>query len=200
MFSPEIIRKVFNEGRLSEDSFLNYYRDVLIRKDGLVVILIDMQQGFLDYLNNEEQERIILNQMYVIRWCAQENIPIVVLEYKRRKRTIDILIEELESVKNLEIIEKSHDDGFSNAELDYYLKKIGAKNLFLMGINASYCVKETAQGGIEKGYKIITSNDVIACRGGDNSISWYEENGTVISSTDLRRALFRIKRRFFSTK
>ena len=95
------IKKLFGRGRLNEDSFSNYYKDVFVNEDMLVVILIDMQQFFIRGLKKENKERIIANQIFIIRWCAQENIPIVVLEYEKYGETIDVLIEELKKVKYL---------------------------------------------------------------------------------------------------
>lgn len=188
MFSLGIIGKLFNKGRLNEDSFLNYYEDVLVSKDGLVVILIDMQQFFIEVLKRKDKKRIIANQIFIIRWCAQKNIPMVVLEYEGCGKTINALTKELKRIKDLKTISKPHDNGFYNTELDYILNKIGAKNLFLMGINASVCVKSTAEGAIGKGFNIITSNDVIVGGyDGNNSIPWYKKNGIVISTKDSIR-------------
>ncbi|MEA2097835.1 MAG: isochorismatase family cysteine hydrolase [Patescibacteria group bacterium] len=166
--------------RSDEDSFSNYY------EDGLVVILIDMQQIFLDGLKKKNRERIIANQIFVIKWCVQENIPIIVLEYIGYGETINSLSKELESVKDLKIVPKSNTNGFCDTELASILNRINAKNLFLMGFDANVCVKSTARGAREEGYGVITNKDVIDGVHKDNSgISWYIENGTVVSVKDL---------------
>ena len=176
------LRKLFSRGRLNEDSFLNYYEDILV-KDELVVILIDMQHLFIKNLKRKNRKRIIANQIFVIRWCVQENIPIVVLEYRGWGETINVLTKELEKVRNMIIITKPYDNGFSYTDLKCILNKRNAKNLFLMGINASACVKRTARGAVEEGFSIITSDDVIDGKhNDDNSIPWYRENGIVVSS------------------
>ncbi|MEA2097834.1 MAG: isochorismatase family protein [Patescibacteria group bacterium] len=181
------IRRLFNRGRLNKNSFSNYYEDILI-KDGLVVILIDMQQIFLDGLKKKNRERIIANQIFIIRWCAQENIPVVVLEYRGSGETIDVLAKELKKIEDLRIILKSYDNGFYYTELKDVLEERNAKNLFLMGINASACVKRTAIGAREEGFSIITSNDVIGGNNDDNSISWYVENGIVVFTKGSTKA------------
>ena len=182
MFYISILIKLFIKKKFDKDSFLNYHKYTLDRRDGLAVILIDMQRSFIKNLNKKEKNHIILNQILMIRWCAQRDIPIIVLEYEGYEKTINILTKELQKVKNLTIIKKSHDDGFLNTELDDVLKKIGTKNLFLMGINAGACVIRTAQGAIKKGYFIITSDDVI--NGNRDNLSWYERNGVLISLVD----------------
>ena len=188
MFGIETIRKLFSKGRINKNYFSKYYKNVLIGKEGLVIILIDMQENFVEALKEKDKRRIIANQIFVIRWCAQNDISIVVLEYEMCGETIEVLAQELKEIKNLETIPKPYDNGFCGTELDYFLNKIDARNLFLMGINASACVKSTAEGAIEKGFEIITSSDVIAGCNSDNSISWYRKNGIVISSGDQATA------------
>jgi len=175
------IRNLFDRGRLNENTFSNHYKDVLTR-DELVVILIDMQQLFVKKIKKKNRKRIIENQVFIIRWCVRENIPIVVLEYKGWGKTIDVLTEELKKVRDIRIVSKSYENGFYNTELAYILNEKNVKNLFLMGINASACVRRTANGAIKEGFNIITSNDVIDGRHNDNnSIPWYREKGIVVS-------------------
>ena len=182
----ETIKRLFSRGRLNKDSFSNYYKDVFVNEDMLVVILIDMQQYFIRGLKKENKERIIANQIFIIKWCAQENIPIVVLEYEKYGKTIDVLIKELKEVKYLRVISKSRPDGFYDTKLAYTLNQVNADNLFLMGIDANVCVRSTAIGAMVNGFKFITSEDVIdGVRNDDNSIPWYRENGTVVSVKGL---------------
>jgi len=182
MFNILILLKLFIKEKCNNNSFLKCQGDNLVRKDGFVVILIDMQKLFIKQLKKSEESLIIVNQILMIRWCVKNNIPIVVLEYKGVGETINILAKELKGVRNLTKIIKPHNNGFSNTELDDMLINMGARNLFFMGINASVCVKSTAKGAIEKGYSIMTSENVISEeRDGDKSIPWYIKNGTVIA-------------------
>jgi nicotinamidase-related amidase len=58
-----------------------------------------------------------------------------------------------------------------------------------MGINADFCVLDTARTAIRLGYQVITSNDVIA--GGrrndsaNNSIDKFERIGTCVNISQL---------------
>ena len=70
--------------------FINFLKEFLrrekyapdkISKDELVVILIDMQPEFIQYLADGDRKRIIFNQISVINWCSKTDIPLVVLEY-----------------------------------------------------------------------------------------------------------------------
>ena len=70
--SDSVYEKDIKDSLTNDGTFVN--------EDMLVVILIDMQQYFIRGLKKENKERIIANQIFIIKWCAQENIPIVVLE------------------------------------------------------------------------------------------------------------------------
>lgn len=154
----------------------NYLR----KNDGLVVILIDMQQEFINEFKHGEEKRIIPKQISVIRQCARFGIPVVVLEYRNCGHTIAALADELKNVANVKTIVKRQNDGFKNTALEYKLRDMNAKQLFFMGINSQYCVKETAESAIKLGFTVVTSNDVITGPNDDNDIDWYKKNGTVL--------------------
>lgn len=132
--------------------------------DNFAVILVDMQKRFIENLRHGEANRIIPKQLAVLKYCLSANTPIIVLEFKAFEygATIEILLEEAKKNPNFYLISKYWHSGFEETDLDNYLKLIGAKNFFLMGINADFCVRSTARDAIRIGYKIITSNEVIS--------------------------------------
>lgn len=163
--------------------------DIFKGNNGLAVILVDMQQYFINDLKCHEEQRVIPNQIAVIKQCAKNNIPVIVLEYCNCGKTIPVLAAELKKLKNPRFIRKSEDNGFDGTRLNRVLKKIKAKRLFFMGINAGACVKETVQNALELSFEVIISNDVITSPGDKNCIPWYEENGIVVRVTGLRHTL-----------
>ncbi|MCX6716928.1 MAG: isochorismatase family protein [Candidatus Taylorbacteria bacterium] len=70
------------------------------------------------------------------------------------------------------------------------MKKLKAKQILLMGINANGCVQDTAMGAIKRGYKVITSLGIIAnSKGNDLKLSsknlkWYKENTRVFEDIE----------------
>lgn len=166
------------DGRGINDNFPENYSDV-------AVILIDMQPGFVSRLRRGEADRIVPSQVAVLKFCKEKNIPIVILEFFGSGSTVQTLADEIGSYDKVKIIEKNYNDGFRNTVLNAHLKLIGAKKLFLMGINADFCVRETAEGAIERGYKIITSDKVIAGmphHSQNNSLPWYRKNGVCVDN------------------
>jgi len=156
-------------------------------KGKIAVILIDMQKSFVDRLRRGEAKRIIPKQLTVLERCNKLGIPVIVLELRKSEfgETVEVLIKKAKKNSNFYLIAKSYDDGFIETELHSHLRSLKIKKLFLMGINADYCVRETGKGAIDKGYKIITSEEVIAGQtdhSNDNSIPWFSSNGSCIGS------------------
>lgn len=156
------------------------------------VILVDMQEEFIKVLRKGEAERIIPNQLEVIVRCRELGIPVLVLEMRPKEfgKTIKILMDQISKVSLNRVIKKGYDDGFYMTNLDLSLRFLGIRKIFLMGINADFCVRETARTAISLGYKIITSGHVIAGQpdhSKDDSVVWFENNGSCVS--DIKRIM-----------
>lgn len=59
------------------------------------------------------------------------------------------------------IFEKSIGDAFSNQKLNKFLVDNSINELYLVGLDAEYCVHKTAQGAINRGYKVIMVTDAL---------------------------------------
>jgi len=154
-----------------------------------VVIVVDMQDFFLDKFTNDKRNILIKNQSKVIDFCINQKIPLIFLEYKDRGATTQLLSQTSGDSPHVEIVTKDSNGGFTNTNLDEILKNKGAKEVILMGINASGCVQDTAIGALNRGYKILTSADVIASatkRDGNLTTSkkWYSQKGLFFESVD----------------
>lgn len=165
-------------------------------KKNIAVFLIDMQDSFLKSINTSEKEREVPYQIEVLDYCKRNEIPVFVLEYEGHGSTTNILKKRLDELDNKVYITKFHEDGFKDTDLSDQLNQRGIKNILLMGVNASACVLNTAKGAISKGYKIMTSKDLIADKvetswqfwwDYNESIDWYKENG--IYSDDYKDLL-----------
>lgn len=147
------------------------------------VILIDMQCGFMNQLRQNTRSALIKNQQSVIMVCRVADIPICVLEYIDHGETISKLTKKLKCVPRVKTIQKFHDDGFRDTELGSVLENWGVRNILLMGINAEYCVKETAKSALKRGYSIMTAPGLISGsvhHDPTDCIKWYKQNGTLI--------------------
>ena len=149
------------------------------------VLLIDMQESFLKNINPQERGVIIAAQMNVLGHCASHDIPLIALEYRLNGSTILTLKQQIRRIPRHKYIIKNDDDGFYGSSCEELLKTLEeyqSNTLYLMGINASVCVKETGIGAVRNGFKIVTSNDVIADKEtwGRIDPGWFKRNGVYV--------------------
>ena len=147
------------------------------------VVLVDMQPNFVKAVRHGRAAVIIEHQRQILRKCAREDIPVIVLEYENEGSTIKELTDALQYVPRSVVISKSRNSGFTNPELETQLQKFKTEAILFMGINAAACVKVTAEHAIDCGFEIMTSVDLIAGQYDhprDDAIDWYRRNGRVI--------------------
>ncbi|MCR4325330.1 MAG: cysteine hydrolase [Patescibacteria group bacterium] len=145
------------------------------------MVLIDMQEYFTCKLLPKVRKRMVYAQRSVLITCADVNIPVVILEYAGCGSTIPALSTVLGRVARKVIVAKVYDNGFRETRLQNVLQDLGVTSILIMGINAHMCVLRTAKSAVQKGYKVHTSELLIAqsrqevidhdCR------QWYLENG-----------------------
>lgn len=151
---------------------------------GLAGLIIDMQKPFLNNINEAERKIMIESQKRVIRKLSEKESPIIVLEYYNFGKTVKELTKEIDFDYNGILIKKKRDDGFERTKLHSLLKSNYSEHLILMGINASYCVKQTAMSAVAKGYSIYTARELIGeqekLRGRETDRilrRWYSDKG-----------------------
>ena len=146
-------------------------------------VLIDMQPRFLRKASRDLKMGLFLAQRRVLRFCAEERIPTVVLEYVGYGdgETVPCLQQKVDLIHPHLTLEKTRDDGFVRTSLDQQLKEWETTDLVVMGVNASYCVKDTCESAIRKGYRIHTARDFISntCRCCPTKYDWYEKHSTL---------------------
>ncbi|MFA6408432.1 MAG: isochorismatase family protein [Candidatus Paceibacterota bacterium] len=160
---------------------------------GLTAVLVDMQKGFIRENSHARLRKIISAQIDVIRGvCVSHDIPLIVLEYRGQGRTLEELEVEISCVKRVVRLIKRVNDGFYDGKLEEVLHRFRTGRLLLMGINASFCVMETAGTAIELGYEIVTAHtlttNTTSCSASkesdiSNALGWYERNGQVFKGT-----------------
>lgn len=151
-------------------------------RDYLAVLLIDMQEEWVERVEPATRSEIIAGQVDVIRQCSKLDIPLFVLEYAGEGNTIKILRNEVAKVPRVLTVRKWFDDGFDRTDLCGRMNKLGVETALLMGLNASCCVRSTGTGAINASFDIITAENLIAdgrgCEEDDKNIGWYANHGT----------------------
>lgn len=133
-----------------------------VPREKTAVVLIDMQEHFVCDLAPDTKEHIVMHQQTVLADCAKLDVPVVVLEFDGYGSTLGVLEEGIQSIRRSARLKKSSNDGFSRAMLRERLEEFGATSLLLMGINASYCVLDTAKSAKRLGFNVVTSSALIA--------------------------------------
>lgn len=177
--------KVNNYNNLYYNNYMqNNFESNKYRK--IAVLLIDMQNVFVNHLRCGAKEKIIPKQIEIIRKYAKNNIPVYVIELSNTDFPKDIMSlnpqisKELEKFKNKILIVKNKDNAFTDTDLEKLLSEQKITHLLLMGVNAQGCVLETAKTAIEKGFKIMTAATLIAGQPTDiedDCAPWFTENG-----------------------
>ncbi len=149
------------------------------------VVVVDMQQKFLDYFDSNSRYHLVAMQLQMLDACRKHNVPVVALEYEGSGKTIRIIDEEIRRNKQHDFLRKEDMNGFYNPNLKTTLEGWKVKNICLMGILANDCVKATAKGAMSNHFGIITADDLI----GDNipdamqsTREWFANNGTYLPS------------------
>ena len=159
-------------------------------KPSYAALLIDMQEEYVAELSQKDRELIIPSQIAVIRYCAANKIPVILIEHDWdvHGSTIRALQDAYDSAENRPTVYKDYANVFTNTDLDSILKSLSVNYLLLMGMNASGCVKHTALGARGSGYGFFTSAKLIAdaeivnnrVNDSNKSRQWYIDRGILV--------------------
>lgn len=167
-------------------------REIGPNRPNYATLLIDMQSGFLNGAPDEINQRLFSAQKSVLQFCAEEDIPVMVLEYVGKGKTVGYLQQEVDLVRDHLTLVKPENDGFLQTSLEKKLQDWKATDLIVMGIHASFCVRETSNSALKNGYRLHTARDCIAnaCSCHPTVFDWYEKNSTLYSdSTELIKSV-----------
>jgi nicotinamidase-related amidase len=137
-----------------------------LNNSGFAVVLIDMQKGFFERghaTDTPELKNLIDHQVVLLEWAVTHEIPVLIFEYDTFGDTDPRLMAPL-SHHPFEKVTKYEDNGFgydSSADALAHLKRWNVDTLIVAGINGGYCVKSTALGGIQAGFDVMTSSDIV---------------------------------------
>jgi len=147
-----------------------------------------MQVGFLENTPATLLKNILLAQIGVLRWCAEHNVPVFVLEYGGEGATVEVLEEALTRVPRVTRFTKLVNNGFAGTDLDQRLGELQIKALLFMGVFASECLLQNAQAAKRLRYQILTGRMLTMDKFDDQrgrlneTFDWYSRNGTLFHS------------------
>jgi nicotinamidase-related amidase len=86
---------------------------------------------------------------------------------------------------NTNDFEKNRTDAFSNRQLEQLLIDRQVNELYLVGVDAAYCVYYTALGAINRGYRVYVVRDAVATRSDMTTVvERYKRKGIGVVTSD----------------
>ncbi len=153
------------------------------QKTNIAVLLIDMQEIFLETINPLNRALLVYEQQKVLDYCIEQNVPVITLEFYDCGDTVNPLKRKTSVNPYHKLIVKSKDDGFTDTDLENQLGEMKVEDLLLMGVNASGCVLKTANEAISREFNVHICTNLIANKYDkpitDNIMNWYNKNTTV---------------------
>jgi len=123
------------------------------------VMVVDMQTMFLNQLATHVREKLVTAHERLLRVCAEKDIPVIVAELERYGETAPDVRQLLKSVPRVDRVTKPGNSVFSANETLTLLSGYGANTIILCGVNASFCVWETAKDARTGGYYVAVDAD-----------------------------------------
>ena len=149
-----------------------------------ILIIIDVQQEFVDKLKNDQKIHIINRIAWITEMAVRLNIPIVVTaeDLNKKKGTIQPVAEKL-PVGTKEFNKMSYGLAAQQDILDA-IENHGRNTAVLVGFETDVCICQSALGLLEKGYRVVVLSDAVGSPGPchDQGIERMRDAGIIISS------------------
>jgi nicotinamidase-related amidase len=160
------------------------YDNFLIRRDEVVLVLIDIQDKLAAAMKKKED--VVANCLHLIELAKMLEIPVLVTE--QYPRGLGPTLEELRTA--LALYEPFEKTAFDCCREIGFIEKVaatGRKKLLLTGMEAHICVLQTALGLLQAGYAVQVVRDAVCSRTKDNfriGIEWLRQAGAVVTGTE----------------
>lgn len=155
-----------------------------VSDSGVAVIIVDMQAYFVASLTSADRNMLIAEQTRLIGACGERGYRLIILELDMYGSTVPDIAEPASKVSGCVFLEKPLNDGFEDTNLYDLLKSAKSESLIVTGVNASFCVLSTAKSGQDFGFRVFTSERLIA------DDPYHEEKGKSLHEYSSRGILY----------
>jgi nicotinamidase-related amidase len=152
--------------------------------DDSVLAIIDVQQEFLDKLDNHQQTLIVNRIGWIVEMAGRLNIPMVVTaeDTDTKKGTVQQIVDKLP--QGIKAFNKMSYGLTGDEEILHAIEATGRNTVVLVGLETDVCICQSALGLLEKGYRVVVLEDAVAspppCH--DQGIERMRDAGVIISS------------------
>jgi nicotinamidase-related amidase len=130
----------------------------LISADDSVLLVIDVQDAFLEKLPSQDSERLLNNICWIVKLALWKQIPLVVTaEELQSQPPARKLVDTLPA--DIQIFNKVIFGLADQADIYAALEKNGRKTAVLVGLETDVCVMHSAIGLLERGHRVAVVVD-----------------------------------------
>jgi nicotinamidase-related amidase len=156
----------------------------LVDVDDSVLIVIDIQDSFLQKYDNARSQEIVAKVAWLLQAASPLNVPVVAMA-EDIKFSGNLNQKVRDALPEGTVV---HDkDAFcltDNPEILDAVKVTGRKTAVLVGMETDVCVSHSALGLIDHGYQVVVIKDAVVTTASDEEfgLSRMREAGVVVSS------------------
>jgi nicotinamidase-related amidase len=130
----------------------------LLDSDDSILIVVDVQDAFLDKLSRPDSERLLNNVCWLVRLAQWLHMPLVVTaEELGRQPLARQLAETLPA--SIPVFDKMIFDLAGQPDILAAVERTGRKTAVLVGLETDVCVLHSAVGLLGRGYRVAVVSD-----------------------------------------
>ena len=132
----------------------------LLEADDCVLVVIDVQDAFLDKLPAQESSSLLANVVWLIRLAQWRQVPLLVTAEESASQPVAAKL--LQSLPSDTAIHEKHVFGLADQpNLLGTLQRTGRKTAVLVGLETDVCVMHSALGLLEHGFRVAVICDAV---------------------------------------
>lgn len=149
-----------------------------VGRDKQALLLVDMQAEHFEGARPEDETRLLAAVKTAIAEARRRGHPVIALRHGWQTAGTRLMARMMLGGKGLawaagteihpdlaarvdHVVTKHVQDGFENPELGALLDRLGIGRLRIAGLDGCYCVKKTALGAANRGYRVELLTDAI---------------------------------------
>lgn len=145
------------------------------------LLIIDIQDGWVKQYDGKAFEQFTINVNKVIDQASRENMTLIYIRQVGGGEICQSI-----HVRSTNITDKTVPTAFVMTKLNDFLTDNNIHELYVVGLDAAYCVLSTSQSAINLKYKVTIIKDAIITATGDLNelLNTYQDWGMTLKTSD----------------
>lgn len=156
----------------------------LLEADDSVLLVIDVQDDFLQKLPPDEPQRLLNSICWTVRLAHWSGVPLLVTAEEPATQPVSTQL--LETLPSKTVIHDKAVFGLAGQpDLLAQLEQTGRRTVVLVGLETDVCVMHTALGLLARGFRVVVVADAVGTPppGQELGLRRMERAGAIISDT-----------------